>query len=90
MLDFRSLRTEFCEHKARGKVVGKTIFVALPMPAWRPIQGGCGCPFCKSHPELIPHWDTMTIDATGKSRFTSICHYPEFTNPTAQPWSAVS
>lgn len=93
--DMRSLRTEYCEHKAKRKNgtefrIGKTIFVALPMECWQPIQGGCGCTYCKDHPELIPHWDTMVIDATGKSRFTSLCHYPEFTNPSGRHWTGAA
>ncbi len=65
----KSLRTELYK---------KTIFIALPKEAWRPINGGCACPFCKAHPELAPQWDTMTVDASGKSKYTWICHYPEF------------
>ena len=73
----------------------KTVFVALPMECWRPIQGGCGCPYCKAHPELIPHWDTLVVNptcGTGKvkspySDFTSTCHYPELANPTGQHWT---
>ena len=69
MANFHSLRTELYK---------KTIFVALPKEAWRPIEGECACPFCKSHPDLRPQWDTLVIDATGKSKYTSTCHYPEF------------
>lgn len=90
MIKMNGLRTERAEHKAHGKVIGHTIFVALPMECWRPIQGGCGCPFCKAHPELIPHWDTLVVDAarTAKRRdHTTTCHYPEFTNPTGLPWT---
>jgi hypothetical protein len=57
-----------------------TIFVALPKEAWRAIESGCGCSFCKSHPDIAPQWDTLVVDATGKSRYTTTCHYPEFSS----------
>ena len=81
-MQMNGLRTEYCEHRAKKRngdeyVCGKTIFVALPKEAWRKIEGGCGCDFCKSHPELEPQWDTLVVDATGKSRYTTTCHYPE-------------
>ncbi len=80
-MNMNGLKTEFYEHKAHGKCKGgKTIFVALPKDAWRPITGECACPYCKAHPEQKPQWDTLVIDPT-RAGYTSMCHYPELSQP---------
>lgn len=54
----------------------RTLFVALPVELQRTIEGGCSCPYCKSHPNQTPMWDTLAIDAKAQ-RHTWIVHYPE-------------
>jgi hypothetical protein len=71
MTNFNGLRTELAKNK-------KTVFVALPVEAWRPIANGCACPFCKTHPDLTPYWDTLVVNPVGVKDVTSVCHYPEF------------
>ncbi len=79
-MNMNGLKTEFVKHKSNGKIIGRTIFVALPQEAWRPINGDCACPYCKAHPEQTPQWDTLVIDQA-KAGYTSMCHYPEFSRP---------
>lgn len=87
MANFNSLRTEFYESKVTKK---RSVFVALPAIAWQPIEGACGCAFCKAHPELIPQWDTMVVSADKDgARHSHVCHYPEFTNPLARSFMTV-
>ena len=83
-IQMNGLRTELATNK-------KTIFVALPAECWRPIEGGCGCDWCKAHPDQVPQWDTLVVNPVcgrrkGKidslySDYTSTCHYPEFSQP---------
>jgi hypothetical protein len=40
---------------------GSTQFVALPVIAQRPIEGGCDCRYCKAHPNRTPKWDTLAF-----------------------------
>jgi len=61
-----------------------TVFVPLPVEAQSPISGGCGCDFCKSHPDRKPMWDTLVLadnPTTARKRkqsdTTHVCHYPE-------------
>ena len=71
-MNFNGLRTE------RRK---QTVFVALPPEAWRPISGGCGCDYCKAHPDKTPMWDTLLVNPTANGTYsdrTSTCHYPAF------------
>jgi predicted FMN-binding regulatory protein PaiB len=61
--------------------VKNTIFVALPADVGNVIPGGCWCEYCKAHPDKVPTWDTLVIDAgrpSNKRReTTTLCHYPE-------------
>lgn len=63
----------------KPKLVNETLFVALPAELRRPIDGGCNCPYCKSHPSKTPAWDTLAID-TAAERRTWTVHYPELTD----------
>jgi len=60
----------------KPKLVKSTLFVPLPVEAQRPIEGGCGCGYCKSHPDKLPAWDTLAIDAKAEQRTWTV-HYPE-------------
>lgn len=76
VVNFNGLRTKFSTNK-------KAIFVALLPEAWRPIEGGCGCDYCKTHPDQTPMWDTLVVKPQPPRKgynndFTSTCHYPEF------------
>jgi hypothetical protein len=75
-INMNGLRTELAKNK-------KTIFIALPSECWRPIEGGCGCDWCKSHPDQVPQWDTLVVNPQPSKRpeYTSVCHYPEFSQP---------
>ncbi len=57
----------------------KTTFITLPETLARPIDGGCQCPYCKSHPNHVPAWDVLASD--GKKSWT--VHYPELKNRKA-------
>jgi hypothetical protein len=52
-----------------------TVFVSLPDSMHRPINGGCQCPFCNAHPDLIPSWDTIAAHPDANHTWT--VHYPE-------------
>jgi hypothetical protein len=58
--------------------VGDTIFIPLPRLFQTEIKGGCNCDFCRSHPNEIPAWDTIAVDATGTNKRTWTVHAPEF------------
>jgi hypothetical protein len=60
----------------RPRLVGGTLFVALPAELQRTIEGGCQCLYCKDHPDKPPMWDTLAIDAKAQ-RHTWTVHYPE-------------
>ena len=60
----------------KPRLVGGTLFVALPVELQRTIEGGCQCPHCKAHPDKTPMWDTLAIDASAR-RHTWTVHYPE-------------
>lgn len=51
----------------KPRLVGGTLFVALPVELQRTIEGGCNCPECKA---------TLAIDARAQ-RHTWTVHYPE-------------
>lgn len=38
-----------------------TIFIKLPRAAWRLIEGGCSCSFCKAVPGRLSYWDTLAV-----------------------------
>ena len=59
--------------------VNHTLFVALPVDARRPIEGGCSCAYCKDHPDRTPTWDVLALPAKGDGWMigrTWIVHYP--------------
>ena len=60
----------------KPRLVGETLFVALPPDLQRTIDGGCQCGYCKTHPAATPKWDTLAIDAKAQ-RHTWTVHYPE-------------
>jgi hypothetical protein len=60
----------------KPRLVGGTLFVALPVELQRTIEGGCQCPYCKDHPSKPAMWDTLAIDAKAQ-RHTWTVHYPE-------------
>jgi hypothetical protein len=60
----------------KPKLVGKTLFVALPPELQRPIEGGCQCRFCKADLNKPPMWDTLAIAANAEGRTWTV-HYPE-------------
>ncbi len=55
--------------------VKTTIFIPLPKEQHRPINGGCGCVYCKEHPGKIPAWDTLAVNPDCERTWT--VHYPE-------------
>ena len=63
----------------KPRLVGGTLFVALPVELQRTIEGGCNCQHCKTHPAKTPMWDTLAIDAKAQ-RHTWTVHYPELTH----------
>lgn len=49
---------------ASTRKVGNVVFVALPRNAWRPIIGGCRCPYCSADGSLKPaYWDVLIVNA---------------------------
>jgi hypothetical protein len=58
---------------------GSTIFVKLPRTAWREIDGGCSCDFCKKVPGRKAYWDTLAIskEPTGGLETAWTVHQPE-------------
>ena len=53
----------------------KTLWIKLPESLRKPMFYGCSCPYCKSHADKAPTWDTLSIStATGESH---VVHYPE-------------
>lgn len=52
-------------------------YVRIPSADARPIDGGCGCGYCRTHPNEIPTWDTLGIPLTGGER-TWTLHAPEW------------
>ena len=61
----------------RVKRMDKTLFVPLPKDQQAPINGGCDCRFCKTHPEATPMWDTMALSIDGSHEHTWTVHFPE-------------
>jgi hypothetical protein len=55
--------------------------MALPAEMQRPISGGCQCFFCKTHPDLVPMWDTLAVrkekSLPGVTEYTWTVHYPD-------------
>src|SRR5262245_27335969 len=44
-----------------------------------PIDGGCCCAYCKTHPKEIPAWDTMVVPTrtSNRDQFTYTVHMPD-------------
>jgi hypothetical protein len=51
------------------------IFVPLPLSEQTQIPFGCGCGYCKAHPEKTPMWDCQGIDLQTEEIWR--CHYPD-------------
>jgi hypothetical protein len=60
-------------------------FLPLPRELWRPIEGKCGCAFCRANPNDGPFWDTLVSgkDAgpDGSGNHAWLCHAPEYRQP---------
>lgn len=52
----------------------RTLFIRLPHTLRKPISGGCNCPYCMTHPNQAPKWDTLAVDEKGNSWTV---HHPE-------------
>jgi hypothetical protein len=67
---------------ARIKRDGGTIFIALPSNAWREIEGGCHCQYCKAGKRSV--WDTLALPANPVQQSSLFAdraytvHMPEF------------
>jgi hypothetical protein len=66
-----------------GKDRKTTIFVRIPETLRLPIDGGCKCDYCTSHPGQVPSWDTLAIAADapadrGTPDYAVTVHFPEF------------
>lgn len=57
----------------------ETIFIPLPREAWREIEGGCACEYCKVDGKSgQAYWDTLAVSAKpSKNDRTWTVHYPE-------------
>jgi len=53
------------------------VYVRIPEDYAVPIQGGCQCAYCKSHPNEIPSWDTLGIPLEARE-MTWTVHAPEW------------
>jgi hypothetical protein len=58
---------------------GSTLYVPIPRPLAADTSHGCGCDYCKAHPDETPKWDALAIAAKAPSRghFTWTVHFPE-------------
>ena len=73
---------------------GGAIYVPLPRDVATPIDGGCGCSFCKAHPDITPAWDTVVIPLNEPHRcgvdgcertWTTTVHFPELAHAAQTP-----
>jgi hypothetical protein len=45
-----------------------TIYIRIPRELQKPVNGGCGCDYCKAHPEAMPMWDTLCVGTKTPTR----------------------
>jgi hypothetical protein len=57
------------------KITNRTVFLRLPLDMQRPIPGGCQCPYCHAHRDLVPMWDTLAAHPDARHAWT--VHYPD-------------
>jgi hypothetical protein len=61
-------------HPHEGMENYKAVYVRLDTAIQRPTNG-CDCTYCKSHPGLVPAWDTLVIPLDGSQTYT--VHWPD-------------
>jgi hypothetical protein len=62
------------------------VYITLSPELQRPIDGGCDCKWCKSHPDNTPAWDCLVIPAgdVPNQRGLITVHWPEIHAPEAK------